>query len=121
MEKDNCCGVSEMEMRAIKDIEENLKKFADKGEKVFLQKGHVLFYEGHAPYGFYILKKGGIRFSRTNMHGQKIFLPVGEDKIFGLYHLVTNTPYCATAEAKSDLEVLFISKSVILDSLEHHH
>lgn len=119
MEKDNCCGVSEMEMKEIREIKENLKRFAEKAEKVFLQKGHVLFYEGHAPYGFYILKKGGIRFSRTNMRGQKVFLPVGETKIFGLYHLVTNTPYCATAEAKSDLEVLFIPKSIVIDSFHH--
>ncbi len=120
MKKDNCCFLTAQEKEEIQNIEKHLSVITAKGSPVRYQKGHVIFYEGHSPAGFYILKKGDVQLNRTNMEGTKVILPQEADKIFGLFHLLTNTAYCATAQAKTDAEVLFIPKSVVLDFLQHH-
>lgn len=120
MEKDTCCGISPIEMEEIEKIQKNMKAISALGGLIHFHREHVVFYEGHAPYGFYIIKKGDIQLSRTNMQGQKVFLPSNGQKIFGLFHLITNTPFCSTAQAKTDSEILFIPKSVVLEFLHHH-
>lgn len=120
MEKDNCCVLTQSEKDEIKNLEKNLDTIATCGGVVHYQKSHIIFYEGHIPYGFYILKRGEVQLSRTTMAGNKVALPDNSKNIFGLFHLITNTPYCATAQAKSDAEMIFVPKSVVLEFLHHH-
>lgn len=120
MEKDICCRVSAVEIETIQNVKRNLKTISAQGGVVCFQKDHVLFYEGHASCGFYILRKGEIELFRTDMQGQKVVLPSGDHSVFGLFHLITNIPYCATARAQTDAETLFVPKSAVLEFLEHH-
>lgn len=119
MNRDVCCNMTTWEKNTLKRIEEQVEDLCAQGGKVQYHKGHVIFYEGHIPYGIYLLKSGKIQLTRTNMEGRKENLSEAETTLLGLFHLITNTPHCATAQAKTDVEVLFIPKSAVLESLSH--
>jgi len=116
--QDICCGVSPLEKKLLKEVQEHVSDLLPQGGLMHFKKGHAIFYEGHHPLGFYVLKKGEIVLSRTTMEDRKEDLPNGSQELFGLFHLLTNTPHCATATAQNDVEVFFVPKSVVLDFLK---
>lgn len=117
MTRDICCGVTPLEATMLKKIGEHLEEIVSQGGELHFKKGHVIFYEGHKPYGFYLLKKGTITLSRFLMNNDKEELVGGEQEVFGLFHLLTNTPHCAMAVAKTDVVALFIPKSAVIQFL----
>lgn len=82
------------------------------GQKISFSKGQVLFYEGHSPYGIFVLKSGKVRFSV----GEK---PCPVDHLWkapkgngiGLHHFFDQTPFCCTCIALTDCKMVFISKT----------
>lgn len=120
MTQDICCGVTAEEEKMLREVLNQWEKLLPQGGIMHFKKGHVLFYEGHNALGFYILKKGQMMLSRIAMDGKREPLQTFEGELFGLFHLLTNTPHCATATAKSDVEVFFVPKSVVLDFLKAH-
>lgn len=115
--KDICCGTSPLEERMIKAVLGHIEEMIPLGGEMHFKKGHVLFYEGHKPLGLYVLTGGEIALSRLLIDGKKEDLTNESKDIFGLYHLLTNTPHCAMAVAKSDVKTIFIPKSILLDFL----
>ncbi|OGQ05833.1 MAG: hypothetical protein A2W61_06885 [Deltaproteobacteria bacterium RIFCSPLOWO2_01_44_7] len=119
--QDICCGVTPWEQKVTKEVQIHLDDLIPQGGVMHFKKGHVIFYEGHHTYGFYTLKKGEIALSRVGMEGKNEHLPISagyRNGLFGLFHLLTNTPHCATATAKTDVEIFFVPKSVIIDFLK---
>lgn len=84
----------------------------EEGQPLVFHKGQCLFYEGHSPYGLFVLKSGRVRFQTSGEcgkeHGWKS--PSG-GKVFGLRSFFDEIPYCCTCTALEDCEVLFISKT----------
>lgn len=117
MDKDICCLPTPSEKTALIEIAGRLEDLLPQAGEIHYKKGHVIFYEGHHPYGFYILKKGEIILSRIAMNGARENLSYRTEGPLGLFHLITNTPHCATATAHNNVELLFIPKSVVLDFL----
>lgn len=83
------------------------------GEILHYKKGQVLFYAGHQPFGFFILKNGKLILKPPSRKKKKREVP--QDRILGLSHLLTDTPYCYTCQAASDVEVVFFPKASLLD------
>ncbi len=84
-----------------------------------LPKKSVLFTEGEAPKGVYILTRGKVKISQLNFDGsvQILFIyAVGE--IFGHRPLLADDKQPASATALEESEVLFIEKDHFLAVLE---
>lgn len=84
------------------------------------RKGQTLFYEGHAPYGVFVIKSGKVQYSQGgNACAQEHIWNSPQGEVIGLYHLFSNTPYCCTGNAASDCETLFVSKTQLAHFLNH--
>lgn len=97
-------------------VKEHLRNLLPQGEALKYKEGQVLFYEKHMPYGFYLIQKGEVSLSA----GPKEMgvRSADEDNILGLSHLISETAYCATGTAKSDVKVLFFPKAQVLGYLQ---
>ncbi len=87
-------------------VKRQLRKWLKGGEVLHFKKGQVLFYEGHQPFGFFLISEGAV-----------VPTPL-EDKTMGLFHLLTDTPYCSTCTAASDLSALFFPKAFVFAHLK---
>lgn len=112
-----CCGTTAMEEKMLKAVEGRLESLLEGSGEMHYKKDQVIFYEGHYPHGFFVLRQGEITMSRTTIQGETEDLTIPAKKVFGLFHLVTNTPHCATAHAKTSVVVSFVPKSSVLEIL----
>ncbi|MBI2066455.1 MAG: cyclic nucleotide-binding domain-containing protein [Deltaproteobacteria bacterium] len=83
-----------------------------KGEELVFRKGQVLFYEGHQPYGVYVVKSGEFSFAKEGVpcrgsHVDK----VGSLKVLGLHDFFNGKPFCCTCTATADCRLIFLSRS----------
>lgn len=88
------------------------------GQELEFHEGQVLFYEGHVPYGAFVLLEGDVEFRREGIPSDKshrIKSPNGE--IIGLGVIAGEAPYCCTCTATGDCRVIFISKTQLLPLL----
>lgn len=119
MRTDACCCLSPSEEKSAHLLEKRMDEILSKGGSIHFKKGQVLFYEGHYPYGFFVLVKGDIELSRVTMGGARESL-FQKERVLNLFHLITNTPHCATATAKTNVEVLFVPKTTVLEFLAQY-
>ena len=74
-----------------------------------VKKGQVLFYEGHAPCGVYVIASGTLSLKREEdghfVGSLALFQLIGLDLLAG------NIPYPYSAIAQSDAKAYFIAKS----------
>jgi len=83
-----------------------------KGHRLTFKEGQVLFYEGHFPYGFYILNAGAVLFQCEGGLCSKSHHEFwGEKRVIGLEPFLKNIPYSCTCLADSSCELVFISKT----------
>lgn len=85
-----------------------------RGQPVYFKRGQVLFYEGHIPYGVFVILSGRV----SLLEGQTPCLrehshlsPQGP--VYGLDAALEETPSCCTCLAEEDCRALFISKSLL--------
>lgn len=92
-------------------------RLLQEGQKVSFRKGQVLFYEGHSPYGIFVVKSGKVRFSRGD-HPCTLdhFWQSPRGKVIGVDHF-PETPFCCTCTAVNDCQMLFISKTQLAPCL----
>ncbi len=75
-------------------------------------QGEVLFAEGDACQGLYVLVSGRVKIFKTSASGREQVLAVEEPgSSFAELPVFDGGPYPASASAMSDTEVLFISRS----------
>lgn len=77
----------------------------------FYKKHQIIFHEDNPCQGFYILRSGRVKLTKSSRTGRqqiiKLVKPadiIGEDAVFG------NIPYAFTAEAMEDSEICFVNK-----------
>lgn len=80
---------------------------------VVYRKGQVLFYEGHTPYGLFVIQEGQVRLLRKEVVDKKTSTHVP-----GFAHLVTQTPYCSTCVAETDVKAVFLPRTAIQQYLD---
>ena len=78
------------------------------------RKGQALFYQGHYPYGIFLIHSG-----RLELHDQRkeIALPfeLGKGMLIGYELLQTEAPYPYTGIVAEDLEASFLDISLFLE------
>ena len=90
-------------------------KLLGKARNISMQAGALLFNQGDAVTGVYILSKGRARLTLRSIDG-KIYLEeiVGRGGLIGLPAAISGTPYSLTAEVLSDSELAFLSREELV-------
>ncbi len=84
-------------------------------------KGAILFVEGQAPRGVFVLCNGRVKLSTSSADGRSLILRIAEPgEIIGLPGTISNKPYEATAEALEPVQANFIPRDAFLQFLREH-
>lgn len=77
--------------------------------------GAVLFVEGEAPRGIYVLCRGKVKLTMTSSDGKTMILRlVKPGEVLGLHAVVSGKPYQATAETVEPCQVNFVRRDDFL-------
>lgn len=83
--------------------------------------GTVLFVEGQAPRGIFILCAGSAKLTTTSARGRALIVRVAEaGEVLGLAAAVANTAYDVTAETLEPTEVNFLPREEFLGFLRSY-
>jgi CRP/FNR family transcriptional regulator len=83
--------------------------------------GAVLFVEGQAPRGMYVVCRGRIKLSTTSRDGKTLILRIAEPgEVLGLHATVSGKPYELTAEALQASQLNFVKRDDFLHFLQEH-
>jgi len=85
-------------------------------------KGAVLFVEGQAPRGVFILCRGRVKLSICSSDGKTLILKIAEaGEVLGLSASVSSKPYELTAETLDPCQVNFVKREDFLRFLREHN
>ncbi len=85
-------------------------------------KGAVLFVEGQAPRGVFILCRGRVKLSICSSDGKTLILKIAEaGEVLGLSASVSGKPYELTAETLDPCQVNFVKREDFLRFLREHN
>lgn len=113
----HCCQPGPKEEKRYNRLRDSLDRMMRDGNPVHYRKGQVVFYEGHHPCGVYFLKKGKVSLNESAAGGDTKIHPTA-DKLLGLMHLLSDTPYCSTCTAEDEVDTIFIPKATVLHCLD---
>jgi CRP/FNR family transcriptional regulator, cyclic AMP receptor protein len=83
--------------------------------------GAVLFSEGQAPRGIYIVQRGLVKLSVCASDGRTLILRIARDgDALGVASAISNRDYEATAEAQQPCDVTFIRQSDVVRMMRAH-
>lgn len=83
--------------------------------------GAVLFVEGQAPRGMYVLCRGRVKLSTTSREGKTLILRIAEPgEVLGLHATVSGRPYELTAETLQASQLNFVKREDFLQFLQEH-
>jgi CRP/FNR family transcriptional regulator len=84
-------------------------------------QGAVLFVEGQAPRGIYIICSGRVKLSTTSRDGKTLILRIAEaGEVLGLHASVSGKPYELTAETLQSCQLDFVRREDFLKFLQSH-
>jgi CRP/FNR family transcriptional regulator, cyclic AMP receptor protein len=84
-------------------------------------KGAVLFVEGQAPRGIFVLCKGRVKLSISSSDGKTLILKIAEaGEVLGLSAAVSGKPYELTAETIDPCQINFLKREDFLRFLREH-
>jgi len=84
-------------------------------------QGALLFLEGQAARGTYIVCSGRVKLSTTSRDGKTLILRIAQaGEVLGLHATVSGKPYELTAETLQPCQLDFIKRDDFLRFLQHH-
>lgn len=84
-------------------------------------QGAVLFVEGQAPRGVYIVCSGRVKLSTTSREGKTLILRIAQaGEVLGLHATVSGKPYELTGETLQPCQLDFVRRDDFLRFLQHH-
>jgi len=84
-------------------------------------QGAVLFVEGQAPRGIYIVCSGRVKLSTTSRDGKTLILRIANPgEVLGLHATVSGKPYELTAETLQPCQLDFARRDDFLRFLQNH-
>jgi len=85
------------------------------------RKGAVLFVEGQAPRGIFVLCKGRVKMSVSAGNGKVLVVRIAEPgEVLGLSATVSGQPYGLSAQTVETSQVNFVERSDFLRFLKEH-
>jgi Cyclic nucleotide-binding domain len=95
-----------------------IQALANRSQPIFCGESCILFKQGEAATGLYVLKSGEATLIRETASGRTIIcLRVGPGSLLGLPGIVSNEPYTLTAMVREGAEVRFVTRSQFEDLL----
>ncbi len=83
--------------------------------------GAVLFAEGQAPRGVFIVRKGRVKLSICSSDGRTLILRIADPGcVLGVAAVVSGRPYEATAETQEPAEISFLRNTDLLRLMRLH-
>src|SRR5664279_629288 len=83
-----------------------IQALANRSQPIICSEGRVLFKQGEAPTGLYVLQSGEATLMRETASGRAVIcLHAGPGSVLGLPGIVSNEPYTLTAMARGGSEV----------------
>ena len=102
--------------------EELLKAFEALKYSTLFPKGALLFVEGQAPRGIFMLCAGRVKLAATSSDGKSLITRIAEPgEVLGLSATISGKPYMATAETLAPCQVNFIRREDFLRFLAEQH
>ena len=84
-------------------------------------QGAVLFVEGQAPRGVYIICSGRVKLTTTSRDGKTLILRIAQaGEVLGLHGTVSGKPYELTAETLQPCQLDFVKRDDFLKFLQNH-
>ena len=85
------------------------------------KKNKIIFTEGDAGDGFYIIRDGVVKIFKVSSEGKEQILHIlANGEPFGEVAAFTGQPFPAHAEAITDVHLLFFPKHAFIDLIEQH-
>jgi CRP/FNR family transcriptional regulator, cyclic AMP receptor protein len=101
--------------------EDSLKVFNQIKHAAVFPQGAVIFVEGQAPRGVFMLCQGQAKLSTTSREGKTFILRIARPgEVLGLHSTVTGTPYDLTAETMRPSQLDFVGREDFLRFLKNH-
>jgi CRP-like cAMP-binding protein len=92
---------------------------ASKATELSCGVDQVLFRQGDAPAGLYILNKGAVTLTMESNQGESILsAEAGSGSLLGLPGLIGNEPYTLTATARSGAELGFVPREEFTELMQ---
>ena len=105
------CGFSHSVLRALNQV----------SHKSTLPAGAILFVEGQAPRGMFIICSGKVNLSTTSRVGKILILKTANPgEVLGLSASISGVGYETTAETATPCQLAFIERKRFLELLESH-
>jgi CRP/FNR family transcriptional regulator, cyclic AMP receptor protein len=102
--------------------EELLQTFESLKYSTLFPKGAMLFVEGQAPRGIFMLCAGRVKLAAGSSDGKSLITRIAEPgEVLGLSATISGKPYMATAETLAPCQVNFIKREDFLRFLSEHH
>jgi CRP/FNR family transcriptional regulator, cyclic AMP receptor protein len=84
-------------------------------------QGAVLFVEGQAPRGVYLICSGRVKLSTTSRDGKTLILRIAQPgEVLGLHATVSGKPYELTGETLQPCQLDFVRRDDFLRFLQNH-
>lgn len=101
--------------------QESLQRFDEMKFTSVYPSGAVLFVEGQAPRGVYVICSGKVKLSASSADGKKLILKVAEPgEVLGLSAAITGKSYDVTAETVEPCQVNFVRREEFISFLNDH-
>jgi CRP/FNR family transcriptional regulator, cyclic AMP receptor protein len=119
---DDCTDCSHMSPGHFCAVSDPALRFLDAiSHKSALPSGAILFVEGQAPRGLFIVCSGRVNLSTTSREGKILILKsVNAGETVGLSATISGTPYEVTAETATPCQVGFVDKKHFTELMESH-
>ena len=83
--------------------------------------GAMVFVEGHAPRGIFVLCQGQAKLSTSREDGRKMILRIAKPgEILGLHAVMTGEPHEMTVETMQPCQLNFVKSADFIDFLKEH-
>ena len=105
------CGLSQPAVNALDEIKHSTA----------YPEGALVFMEGQAARGVYILCQGRVKMSTTNSDGKTMILKIAQaGEILGVHSVITGKPHELTVETLQPSQLAFISRDAYLAFIKEH-
>jgi CRP-like cAMP-binding protein len=106
---------------AVKGWKEFMERVKNKGVIKKFKKGETILREGSRGFNFYFILKGWVDVVLYTPGGKRVILNILEEgNFFGEMSVLEGLPRSANVEAKTDCEILEISKENFLSTIKNY-
>jgi len=98
-----------------------LQKLISERKLRHIKKKQVIYYEGDAVMGIFLVIKGKIKTVKLTEDGRQLMTGIyGDDQYFGISSLLLHEPYAETAEALEDTSICLLPKDMMEELLSKY-